>query len=233
MPICKRLPSRENARMTSAAGSTAADPIDDEGVKEPGYHPFVGTLGARQSATAAQAIPAAAPDAAPSPDAVFISEDEFTREFLKEQHAAPVTILVGVVTLSLGVQAITAFSEAGVGAAAQATIGYLAGTILLLFIGVLGVLGVGRMFAIDLGPRGLVALRVASIYCAADVVLVLGSMVMPPIVCWMLAVLATLILIKVAFGFDLLQMVVVAVLTWAIKVLVMSLLLGPLLAALR
>jgi hypothetical protein len=205
----------------------APDLLERPAPADPEFHPLFGTLGAKRPAGTVHRIPTIAPGSAPVAEGAFLTEEEFSRQFMKADRREPVSVLFAAVLLGFAAQVILALSGGAADAGAVAA-SYAAAMFVLVAIGLLAVLAVGRMFVIDMGSAPSILLRLAAVYSVADLIPAIGATLAPPAACWALAIIATLVMLKLAFGLDLLQLVVVAVLTWAIKVLVICFLIGPL-----
>ncbi|MHC4947404.1 MAG: hypothetical protein ACYTG1_03975 [Planctomycetota bacterium] len=159
---------------------------------------------------------------------VFLSEEAYLQDMLKESHALHLVVLGACAAIAMIVPAIGAVGELGIagaiGAAVGAVIGLVIGALIHAGVGWL----VGKMFAADFGSVPVLLLRFAALAAAYTVSLGVLTLAVGPLFAMVLAVPVLMGLSVWLIGMDLVQAIVYAMVLSLVNWMLISFMLASL-----
>ncbi len=152
----------------------------------------------------------------------FLTEEEFRKEFLKENHLLPLLVLGVCGGLAFVISAVGGLAEGGVAGAIGAGIfiGALFGVSALT--GSLAAWAVGKLFAEDFGSFPTLLLRIAAVTAAEFLIFMGLAALMGPIPTLLLGLPVLLVLVIWLVGMSLLQAFVFSVILKMVEFLLIS-----------
>ncbi len=153
---------------------------------------------------------------------VFLTEEEFRKDFLKENHLLPILVLVICGGLAFVIAAIGGLAEGGVAGAIGAGIFFGALFGVSVLTGSLAAWAVGKLFAEDFGSFPTLLLRIAAVTAAEFLIFMGLAALMGPIPTLLLGLPVLLVLVIWLVGMSLLQAFVFSVILKMVEFLLIS-----------
>ncbi len=153
---------------------------------------------------------------------VFLTEEEFRKDFLRENHLLPILVLVVCGGLAFLITAIGGLTEGGVAGAIGAGIFFGALFGVSVLTGSLAAWAVGKLFAEDFGSFPTLLLRIAAVTAAEFLVFMCLAALMGPIPTILVGLPVLLVLVVWLVGMNLLQAFVFSVILKMIEFLMIS-----------
>ncbi len=172
-------------------------------------------------ASADPATPSPVPVPAPPPG-TFISEDEFFRKNMRENHTLPLLLTVGCGGLCLVLYTMRAFSEGGTELATSMAIGISILLAASTLTGTAAAWFVAKIFGENFGSIGVLTLHIAAVSCTELLIYLGVSTVMGPITSLLVGLPCLIILSVWLVGMNLFQAFVFAIVLKIVEVLLIS-----------
>ena len=167
------------------------------------------------------AMPSPIPTPAPPPG-TFISEEEFFRKSMRENHTLPLILTVGCGGLCLVLYTMRAFSEGGTELATSMAIGISILLAASTLTGTAAAWFVAKIFGENFGSIGVLTLHIAAVSCTELLIYLGVSTVMGPITSLLVGLPCLIILSVWLVGMNLFQAFVFAIVLKIVEVLLIS-----------
>lgn len=180
-----------------------------------------------QSTDDAQANPATpSPVPAPAPPpGTFISEEEYFRKNLRENHTLPLILTVGCGGLCLVLYTMQAFSEGGTELATSMAIGISILLAASILTGTMSAWFVSKIFAENFGSIGVLTLHIAAVSCTELLIYLGVSNLIGPIMSLLVGLPILIILSVWLVGMNIFQAFVFSIVLKIVELLLISFLL--------
>ena len=153
---------------------------------------------------------------------VFLTEEEFRKDFLRENHLLPILVLVVCGGLAFLITALGGLTEGGAAGAIGAGIFFGALFGVSVLTGSLAAWAVGKLFAEDFGSFPTLLLRIAAVTAAEFLVFMGLAVLMGPIATILVGLPVLLVLAVWLVGMNLLQAFVFSVILKMIEFMMIS-----------
>ncbi len=153
---------------------------------------------------------------------VFLTEEEFRKDFLSENHLLPILVLVICGGLAFVIAAIGGLAEGGVAGAIGAGIFFGALFGVSVLTGSLAAWAVGKLFAEDFGSFPTLLLRIAAVTAAEFLIFVGLAALMGPIPTILLGLPVLMVLVIWLVGMNLFQAFVFSVILKMVEFMLIS-----------
>ena len=153
---------------------------------------------------------------------VFLTEEEFRKDFLKENHLLPILVLVVCGGLAFLITAIGGLTEGGAAGAIGAGIFFGALFGVSVLTGSLAAWAVGKLFAEDFGSFPTLLLRIAAVTAGEFLIFMGLAVLMGPIPTILLGLPVLLVLVIWLVGMSLLQAFVFSVILKIVEFMLIS-----------
>ncbi len=165
----------------------------------------------------ASPVPAPAP-----PPGTFISEDEFFRKNMRENHTLPLLLTVGCGGLCLVLYTMQAFSEGGTELATSMAIGISILLAASTLTGAAAAWFVAKIFGENFGSIGELTLHIAAVSCTELLIYLGVSTLIGPLMSLLIGLPCLIILSIWLVGMNLFQAFVFAIVLKIVEVLLIS-----------
>lgn len=172
-------------------------------------------------ASADPATPSPVPVPAPPPG-TFISEDEFFRKNMRENHTLPLILTVGCGGLCLVLYTMRAFSEGGTELATSMAIGISILLAASTLTGTAAAWFVSKIFGENFGSIGVLTLHIAAVSCTELLIYLGVNTLIGPLMSLLIGLPCLIFLSVWLVGMNLFQAFVFAIVLKIVEVLLIS-----------